>query len=264
MDEETAASAYRYNVKLANQLFHPGFSVDCVLFGFDDNQMKVLLVKRETFDTAWALPGGGMLHTETAEEAASKTLETRTGLKNIFFRQFHLFSDVNRDSAERKRRILESEGVEDIDNHWFMSQRFITLGFYALVKFEEYTSLRPDDPDDKVAWFNLDAIPEMILDHRQIVDKALLTLRHRLDLEPIGYNLLPEKFTMPELQKLYETLLGTKLERSNFKKRMLSFDILINTQELKYGKGHKPPFLYKFDLDKYQAALQKGLHKSWA
>lgn len=264
MEIEKAEPIYRYDIVRTDGLFHIGFSVDCVLFGFDDNQLKVLLVKRQSFDTAWALPGGGMLTTETAESAASKTLFARTGIKDIFFRQFHLFSDVNRTSQERKRRILESEGVKDIENHWFMKQRFVSLGFYALVKFDEYTLLRPDDPDDKVAWFNLDAIPEMILDHRQIVDKALLTLRHQLDLEPIGYNLLPEKFTMPELQKLYETILGTKLERSNFKKRMFSFDILINTQELKYGKGHKPPFLYKFDLEKYQAALQKGFQKSWA
>lgn len=260
---EKLIEANRYDFKNVAELYHPGFSVDCVVFGFNDNKLQVLLVKRHSIDTKWGLPGGGMRHNETAEEAASKTLQARTGIEGIFLRQFHLFSDVNRGDLERRKKILESEGVEDLDNHWLTKYRFITLGFYALIKFDEYTMLQPERSDDEAKWFEIDNIPEMIIDHRQILDKALDTLRLQLDHEPIGYNLLPDKFSMPELQKLYETILGAKLERSNLKKRMLAFDILINTYERKKVSRHKPPYLYKFDVEKYEAALQKGLQKSW-
>jgi 8-oxo-dGTP diphosphatase len=241
-------------------LFHPGFSVDCVIFGFHENQLKVLLLKMKGTEL-WALPGGFVLKEEDVEEAATRVLQSRTGLDNIFLHQFYLFGKARRTQPEFNAEVLRNRTIPFDETHWFL-QRFMSLGFYALVDYTQATP-RPDANSDACQWWDLQQVPALIQDHRQILEKALETLRLQLAYQPIGYNLLATKFTMPELQKLYETILGKPLDRRNFQRKILAYDILERLDERRTGVAHKSPYLYQFKLEKYQQALQQGLESGW-
>lgn len=243
-----------------DSLFHPGLSVDCVIFGFHNNQLSVLLLKMKASEN-WALPGGFVKKDEGVDAAAVRVLQDRTNLQQIFLRQFQLFGDPQRSKPAWNRAFLERVGVQADSDHWFL-QRFVTLGYYALVDFTKAVP-QPDAFSDACSWWPLQELPDLALDHQQIVEKALETLRLQLHYQPIGLQLLPEKFTMPELQKLYETLLGKPLDRRNFQRRIRSYGILKKLNERKIGGAHKAPFLYSFDLDRYRQALQEGLGGGW-
>lgn len=240
--------------------YHPGLSVDCVIFGFHENELKVLLLKMK-HATHWALPGGFVEREEHVDKAASRVLENRTGLKDIFLQQFYLFGDPNRHDHELDLKLFKQSGRDPVREHWFL-QRFVTVGYYALIEFSK-ASPRPDYISDACEWKGIDELPKMILDHRQILDRAHETLRFQINYQPIGYNLLPKKFTMPELQSLYETILGKKLDRRNFQRKMLAYGILKDLGERRKGGAHKAPYLYSFDVKTYNAALKKGLKGSW-
>jgi hypothetical protein len=233
------------------EIYLPNLSIDCVIFGFHDALLKVLVVKMKE-KNLWALPGGYILKTENIKEAANRILQQRTGANNIYLQQFRVFSDLNR-----------SEGFfEEFENTIWNKQRFLSVGFYALVDFST-VNIVVDTFSDACEWKSIEELPELMMDHRSIFDKALLTLRKELNYKPIGFNLLPEKFTMPELQKLYEIILGKKLNRGNFFRKMLRYDILIKLDESRKGGAHKAPDLYKFDVEKYQTALKDGLKEGW-
>ena len=242
-----------------NQHFLNHISLDCVVFGFHDNQLKVLLIRRK-FTKEWALPGGFVREDESIEIAATRVLQERTGLDDIFLKQFKVFSE-----PERSRRNPIVQDLVDLganpDLEWF-KHRFISVGFYALVDFSKVEP-KPDSISDLCAWKNLDEVDSLILDHNQILNKALETLRLQLNYQPLGYNLLPDRFTMPELQRLYETILGKELDRRNFQRKMLSYGILNKLEERKTGGAHKAPYLYEFNLENYQKALQNGLFGGW-
>ncbi|QGY42759.1 NUDIX hydrolase [Maribellus comscasis] len=234
-------------------------SLDCVIFGFHNNELKVLTLQLK-YTRDYALPGGFLKTNETLEEAAKRVLQERTGLDNIFLKQFKVFSDLARAATNPAVNDLVASGIKpDLD---FFGKRFISVGFYALV---EYTKVEPT-PDffsDKCIWKNVNENESYILDHNQIIEKALDVLRLQLSYQPIGYNLLPEKFTMPELQKLYETILGKELDRRNFQRKMLSYKILNKLDERKRGGAYKAPYLYEFNLENYQKALSHGLSGGW-
>jgi ADP-ribose pyrophosphatase YjhB (NUDIX family) len=234
-------------------------SLDCVVFGFHNNQLKVLLLRLK-FTKEWALPGGFVHEEESLELAATRVLKERTDLDHIFLKQFNVFSEPQRSKVNPAVKDLIKSG-RDFDNEWF-DQRFISVGFYALVDFSK-ADLKPDFFSDLCAWQSLSEINTLILDHNEILNKALETLRFQLNYQPIGYNLLPDKFTMPELQNLYETILGKDLDRRNFQRKMLSYNILNKLEERKTGGAHKSPYLYEFNLKNYQAALQNGLYGGW-
>jgi 8-oxo-dGTP diphosphatase len=234
-------------------------SLDCVVFGFHDNQLKVLLLEMK-FTHEWALPGGFVQHDESVETAAARVLQERTGLDNIFLKQFRVFSDPGRSKMNPAVQDLVESGANP-NLEWF-AQRFISVGFYALVDFTKAVP-SPDSFSEKAVWQSLDKIGNLILDHNLILQKALNTLRLQLNHQPIGYNLLTDKFTMPELQSLYETILGKKLDRRNFQRRILSFDILNKLPETKKGGAHKAPFLYEFNIENYKRALESGLYGGW-
>jgi ADP-ribose pyrophosphatase YjhB (NUDIX family) len=244
----------------SNKLFHPGLSVDCVIFGFYENQLKVLLLRMK-HAARWSLPGGFVLKEENVDDAAIRILESRTGLDNIFLRQFYLFGDMSRNDNVLNREVLRQREIEPTEDHWFL-QRFVSVGYYALVNFQTAVP-RPDPLSDACAWWDLADVPDLIIDHNQILSKALETLRQQLNSQPIGYNLLPGKFTMPELQRLYETILAKRLDRRNFQRKMLGYGILKRLEERKSGVAHKAPYLYMFDTEKYQSALQNGLQEQW-
>jgi 8-oxo-dGTP diphosphatase len=230
-------------------------SVDCIIFGFHDNELKVLLVKAR-YAGKWALPGGFILKKEHMDQAAQRILKQRTGLGEIYLQQFHVFSDPGRSTKKMNRQFLENAGIEN-ENSW-MFERFITVGYYALVDFTRVTPV-PDIVSDACAWFGVYDIPEMILDHRHIFEEALRTLRMRLNFYPVGFNLLSAKFTMPELQKLYETIFGKRLDRRNFQRKIIATGILKRLDETKKGVAHKAPYYYKFDLNKYKKAVKSGI-----
>lgn len=240
--------------------FLPSISVDCVIFGFHENQLKILLIKHR-YRNMWALPGGFVSKFEACDAAAYRVLKDRTGLNEIFLQQFQTFGNTERYSKKFHIEDLQNDGLEVNDNHWLI-QRFVTIGYYALVDFIEVKQTK-ETLTESYAWWDIDNLPQFILDHKMILEKALASLRLQLHYQPIGYNLLPEKFTMPELQKLYETILGLKLDRRNFQRKMLGYDILDKLNETKKGVPHKSPNLYSFNLEKYQKALADGLNTGW-
>ena len=240
--------------------FLPSLSVDCVIFGFHDGELKVLLLKHRHLNI-WGLPGGFVYKDEPADVAAQRVLQERTGLQQIFLQQFHTFGDTERYDKEFHNRDLKKDGITVQSDHWLL-QRFVTIGYYALVEFSK-VSPSEDSLTEKCMWWDIRKIPSLMLDHKKIFDRALQALRMQLNYQPIGYNLLPEKFTMPELQKLYETILDKKLDRRNFQRKILNYGILRRLKEIKKGVAHKAPYLYSFDLNRYQEALSVGLQGGW-
>ncbi|MEO8821987.1 MAG: NUDIX domain-containing protein [Ginsengibacter sp.] len=230
-------------------------SVDNVIFGFYQNNLKVLLLKSKSAGL-WSLSGGFILKDEPIDNSAQRILKERTGLEKIFLQQFHVFSDPGRSTKKVNQQFLKNIGVS-LDKSW-MFERFITIGYYALVNFTKVKPA-PDNISQSCEWFSIDNLPEMMLDHRDIIDEALKSLRLQLYFHPIGYNLLEQKFTMPELQKLYETILDKKLDRRNFQRKIISTGIVKKLKETKKGVAHKAPFYYKFDLPNYKKALQAGM-----
>lgn len=233
----------------AGQQYLSHLSLDCVVFGFHDGQLKVLLLKMKNSDR-WALPGGFVKLEESMETAAIRVLKERTGLDSIFLQQFHIFSDPGRSDNKERIAHLQRAGIELPAGHWFL-KRFLSVGFYALVDFSTVTP-QADAFSDACAWQDPGEIGPLILDHSQILFKALEVLRMQLHHQPVGYNLLPSKFTMPELQRLYEAILGRKLDRRNFQRKILTYGILRPLKEKRQGVAHKAPQLYSFDMAKYK------------
>lgn len=241
--------------------FHPGLSVDCVILGFHQNELKALLLKMKNMDK-WALPGGFVEKEEDVDKAAVRVLRERTGLKDIFLQQFYLFGDACRGEEGHVDGLVQKGVIEKELAGWFR-QRFVTVGYYALVEYSQVEAPQPDYLSESCEWRPISALPELMLDHARILEKAHGTLKRQLNYQPIGLNLLPRRFTMPELQALYETLLGQKLDRRNFQRKMTGYGILIRTGERRTGGAHKSPWLYEFDEEKYRQGLAGGLSAGW-
>lgn len=225
----------------------PGLAIDTVIFGFHQNQLKILLLEYKNTGL-FALPGGFIREEEDLNDAASRTLVERTGLKDIYLDQFYVFGDRDRQNAETLRAIMVGKGMPIIEDHWLL-RRFVSVGYYALIDFTRAVPI-PDSLSDSCDWYDLDSLPSLILDHSLIVEKALETLRVNLDHKLIGFNLLPETFTMGDLQSLYETILGQKLHRTNFQRKMLNLGILERLDKKWTGGAHKAPYLYRFASSK--------------
>ncbi len=221
----------------------PHLAFDSVVFGFSKGKLKILLM--EYHATGWlALPGGFVKIEEDLENAVKRGLYERTGLREVYLEQFHTFGAADRFQPEVMKTILLASGAAIPENYW-MLDRFLSIGYYALLDYEK-VSLTPDALSDSIAWYEIDQLPELIFDHGKIVQKALQTLRENLDRKLIGGNLLPARFTMNELQAVYEAILGEKLRRTSFQRKMLSLDILSRHEKLFTGKSHKAPYLYSF------------------
>lgn len=204
-------------------------AVDCIIFGFDGENLKVLLIKRdfEPEKGKWSLVGGFMKQTETLENAATRILNLYTGLDDIYMEQVSTFSEVDRDPADRT----------------------ISTAYYALINIKEYSQKLIQT--FSANWFNVTKAPNLIFDHDKMVGHALKLLRTRAINKPIGYELLPEKFTMRQLQRLYEAIWDVQLDKRNFIKKMESLKILIKLEEKDMTSSRKGSHLYKFDLEKY-------------
>lgn len=238
----------------------PGLSVDCVIFGFHENELRILLLKLKNLNK-WALPGGFIKKDKDVDSEAARVLKERTGLDDIFLQQFHLFGKVGRNKKNHASSLVKKNVIEPSMQSWF-EQRFITVGFYALVEYSKVKQPKPDLISETIEWRSINDLPDLLLDHRDIISKAHETLKKELNFQPIGQSLLADEFTMPELQGLYETILGKSLDRRNFRRKILSYDILKDTQKRRAGTAHKAPILYVFDKEKYAKALEGGLQSS--
>jgi 8-oxo-dGTP diphosphatase len=225
----------------------PGLAIDAVIFGFHDNQLKVLLLTYKNTGL-FALPGGFVHDTEDVNEAARRVLFDRTGLTNIFLDQFYVFGDKSRHDTAPLKAIMAVRGVTPPDDHWLL-KRFVSVGYYALVDFTKAIPT-PDSISDSCDWFGLDNLPELMQDHNLIIKKALETLQANLDQKLIGFNLLTDDFTMGDLQSLYETILNKKLIRAAFQRKILGLGILERTAKKWTGGAHKAPYLYRFISEK--------------
>lgn len=214
---------------------HPAVTSDCVIFGFDGVAIKVLLIQRgiEPYKDKWAFPGGFMQIDETVEECAKRELEEETGLKTTSVEQFYTFSDVNRDPRER----------------------VITVAHYALVRLSE---VKGGDDAMSAQWFAMNEIPSLAFDHDRILRMAVNRLKERICFEPIGFELLPEIFTMSALQNLYEAILEMKFDRRNFYNKMLKLGILSEAEERPKNASRRTPIKYRFNAKKYAELKQKG------
>ncbi|HYC83785.1 MAG TPA: NUDIX domain-containing protein [Chryseosolibacter sp.] len=223
-------SAYRNHQKIL-------VAVDCIIFGFDGAQLKALLIKRgfEPEKGRWSLMGGFIGPTESAEQAASRVLYQLTGLRNIYMEQLYTFSDVNRDSAGR----------------------VISIAYFALINIKDYSEQL--QLEHEARWFPLKRIPTLIFDHKKMVLKAKQLLRQKVANYPIGFELLPQKFTLPQLQSLYEAIYETELDKRNFTKKMLSLGILNKLNEKEKTSSRKGAFYYVFDNAKYSKLESQGV-----
>ena len=223
--------------------FLPGLAIDAVIFGFHRHQLKILLLAYRNTGL-FALPGGFIREHENLNDAARRMLTERTGLTDIYLEQFYTFGDCDRHDPQPLRMILEGKGITPTHDHWLL-RRFVTVGYYALIDFSKAVPLS-DALADSCAWYELDDLPPLMLDHARIVQKALETLRANLDRTVVGLNLLPDTFTMADLQRLYETILNQKLHRSGFQRKMLSVGLLERIEKKYSGGAHKAPYLYRF------------------
>lgn len=234
----------------------PHLSVDCAIFGLHFDQLKVLIL-RLNGTNVWCLPGGHVLQNESVDDAALRVLKQRTGLDKIFLKQFKTFGAADRAFPDEMKMVMNSLDLQWEAESW-LSKRFISVGYYALV---DHTRVNPSGGTfgQEYAWADVAKLPQLMMDHQYIIEEAHNALKLDLNNTPIGYNLLQDKFTMPELQKMYETILGIALERSHFQKKMLRLNIYERLEERKEGVAHKRPFLYRFRPEQYQEALEKGL-----
>lgn len=241
---------------LDTSLFIPGLSVDNVIFGFHDNQLKVLLLACKD-RKHWMLPGGYILKNESVDAAAERVLLDRTGLKKVYLQQFSTFGDPSRSRENFTKGLMKSMELDYELNKWFL-ERFISIGYYALVEFEKVAPV-PDPLSLSCDWVDIDKLPPLIFDHKAIIHGALVAMRQHLNFQPIGYNLLPATFPLKSLQSIYETILGRKLDRPNFNRKMLSLGILEKKEKLYTGAAHKAPFLYSFNKKVYYRLLKEGI-----
>jgi len=218
-------------------------SFDSVIFGFSGENLKILIMHYH--DTGlFALPGGFVKRTENLSDAVKRAVRERTGIPNIYLEQFHTFGSLDRSDPASMKAILEANDLTTDDSHW-MLDRFFSIAYYALINYKEVDP-KPDFLSDSINWYEIENLPTLMQDHHKIVTMALQTLRDNLDKKLVGINLLPELFTMKELQLVYEAILGEKLRRSSFQRKLLSLDVLERHEKRFSGKAHKAPYLYSF------------------
>lgn len=235
---------------LSEQNYIQQLSIDCVIFGYQDKQLKVLVPKLNFNGDFWAIPGGFVYQDEDIDKAADRILQERTGIREIYLDQFHVFGKAARNNlafidqliAQNPER-LSGEGRNKKEYDWF-TQRFISIGYYALVDINKVIPQKTD-LDELIDWYNINDLPDMIIDHNAIVAKALDTLRQNIDEKLIAFNLLPKTFTMKEVQELYETIFDKPFARNNFQKKILDLNVLERLEKKFTGAANKAPFLYQ-------------------
>lgn len=211
-------------------------AIDCIIFGFDKEKLKLLLIKRnfEPNQGKWSLMGGFLKPEESLNQAAKRVLEKLTGMKDIFLEQLQSYGEMDRDPAGR----------------------VISVAYYALIDVQNYNEI--ENSQYTARWFDIDQKPALIFDHDQMTHDALERLKEKSSAYPIGFELLPDKFTLPQLQKLYEAVHQISFDKRNFRKKILSFNILRRLDEKDKEGSRKGAFLYEIDRDRYSNMLEEG------
>lgn len=224
-------------------------SIDSVIFGYKNKELKVLVSKVHFDGDFWALPGGFVYNEEGIDLAAARILKERTGLTDIFLEQYRTFGQEGRSNNILFENVLDPSLLENFtkDDLKWLGKRFVSIGYYALVEIDK-VELSEGVFDEKVEWIDYKKLPELIMDHNLMVKHALETLRLNFDRKLIGFNLLPETFTMRELRELYETVYDKPFARNNFQKKMLDLNVLERLEKKYTGAANKAPYLYRFRL----------------
>ncbi|MEM1320398.1 MAG: NUDIX domain-containing protein [Bacteroidota bacterium] len=220
-----------------NGFFKSAFTVDNVIFGFDEGDLKILIIKRgeEPYMGKWGLPGYFVYHDEDLDDAANRVLEELTGLKDVYLEQVRTFGAVDRHPLGR----------------------VITIAYYSLIKIDDY-KIRTSSIATKAKWHSVSNLPELAFDHTEILESCFNRLKRRVRGRPVGFELLPPKFTLTELQHLYEAILEVNLDKRNFRKKILSMNLLVDLKETQEGVAHRPARLYQFDSEKYKQFVAEG------
>ncbi|MEM8894847.1 MAG: NUDIX domain-containing protein [Bacteroidota bacterium] len=218
--------------KIINEL-----SIDCVIVGFTQDGLQILLVEHAEGISKgkWALPGGWIKYNEGLDNAAHRILRDLTGVEEIFLEQLKAFGSLDR----------------------YPTNRVITIAYYSLVRPDAY-NINPGFTASDAKWYNLSEIEKLPYDHQQIVDFCKQQLKYKVRHEPIGFNLLPEKFTLFQLQSLYESILETTLDKPNFRRKIMKMNLLVDCQEKQKDVAHRAANLYRFDLEVYRQLQQRG------
>jgi 8-oxo-dGTP diphosphatase len=226
-------SAIRSEVQNIN---HIALSVDCVIFGFDDNKLKVLLMRSDLkkYHGKWSLLGDLVKPTEDLDSSAYRILKQRTGMDDVYLEQVHTFGKTNRHPGGR----------------------VVTVAYCSLINIQHH---KLKIHDNELHWHDVASVKDLAFDHKKILDFSFERLQKRVKEHPLGFSLLPNKFSLRELQNLYEAILSIKLDRRNFRKKFFSMEILTDMDEIEQNVPHRPGKLYKFDYDKYQSKKKKWL-----
>ncbi|RZJ89731.1 MAG: NUDIX hydrolase [Chryseobacterium sp.] len=244
-------------LKHADRYLH-NVAVDNVIFGYHDKALKVLLQQPKNLDK-WTVTGGYIERGESIEQAATRVAVLRTGLEDLFLQQFRSFGNPTRilDPSFNPESILKLTGVDIPKNFWIFDY-FVSIGFYTLTEFSK-VEIQMGPFDKSCQWWPVSELPPLMFDHNMIILEALKSIRLHIAHSPIGYELLPEKFTLPEIYNLYITILGKPLDERNFSKRLLAAGIIVKLDERRKIGAHRSPFLYKFDKQKYDECLKTGV-----
>lgn len=217
----------------------PALTVDCVVFGYEEGELKILLIQRdiEPYKNVWALPGGFVRINETLDEAALRELKEETSVENLYLEQLYSFGALDRDPRER----------------------VVTISYYALVKISEHKAKGGTDAAD-AQWFPIHKLPKLGFDHKEIIEVAFKRLQAKVRYEPIGFELLPKKFLFSAIEQLYETILQRKIDRRNFRKKMLSMGIIKQLEIQEENVSHRKGFYYSFERKEYEKLKKKGFN----
>ncbi len=231
MSNEKIADVTRTEVKSINRI---ALSVDCVIFGFDENQLKVLLIRSDLkkFKEKWSLLGDIVNPKEELDSAAYRILKQRTGLDNVYMEQVKTFGSLNRHPAGR----------------------VVTVAYYSLINIQNH---KLKILDNELHWHDVHDIAEMAFDHKEILDTSFEQLQRRVQEHPLAFSLLPKKFSLRELQNVYEAILNTKMDRRNFRKKFFAMDFLVDINEMEQEVPHRPGKLYNFNYSKYEKKKKK-------
>jgi ADP-ribose pyrophosphatase YjhB (NUDIX family) len=222
--------------KFSNEIIE-ALSIDCLIFGFRDGQLDILLIKHAEGISKgkWALPGGWIQYNESVDEAANRLLKSLTGVENIYLEQLRSFGNIER----------------------YPEKRVITIAYYALVNADHF-ELNPGFTASEAKWFNIKEVPKLPYDHSEILAFGFNHLKHKVRHEPIGFNLLPKKFSLHQIQKLYEAILEKEMDKPNFRRKLLNMNLLVLCDEKQKDVSHRAANLYRFDRKIYNQLTEKG------
>jgi 8-oxo-dGTP diphosphatase len=239
--------------------YRPDITIDCAIFGYHDGKLQLLLVKNKIL-TLWCMPGGYVKRSETLDEASARITLERTGIGNLFLKQFKTFGDPGRNNAYGvfdPEKLYEISGIRIPEDSWLMNQT-LSVGFYAISDLVKAIP-RADVLSSECQWFPIDEVPHLGFDHDEMVREALFTMRMHLYHFPVGKNLLPNKFTLKEIKQFYEAMSGKPLHATNFPNKLIKIGLIDRLEEKKSIGAHRSPTYYRFNDEIYEKALKEGL-----